>query len=103
MNRERALQVIRLEPTDRIPHWESLSNPDFEQLMTGIDPWEHPRRAEELGGRSGRGRRGPAEGWKVRLPPREQRARRLGLRASREAASAAHSPIGEGVDLSWLC
>ena len=31
----------------RIPHWEHLSNPDFEYLMTGIDPWEHPRIARQ--------------------------------------------------------
>lgn len=29
----------------RIPHWEHLSNPDFVQLATGIDPWEKPRSA----------------------------------------------------------
>lgn len=45
MDRERALRALRLEPTDRIPHWESLSNPDFEQLVTGIDPWQHPQLA----------------------------------------------------------
>ena len=47
MDRERALKAIRLEPTDRIPHWESLSNPAFEQRVTGIDPWEHPQRARQ--------------------------------------------------------
>ncbi|MFH0965484.1 MAG: uroporphyrinogen decarboxylase family protein [Planctomycetota bacterium] len=47
MRRERALAAIRLEPTDRIPHWESLSNPSFEQAHTGIDPWEHPRLARK--------------------------------------------------------
>ena len=47
MHRERALKVLNLEPVDRIPHWESLSNPDFEKLITGIDPYEHPRRAKE--------------------------------------------------------
>ena len=35
MDRERALKAIRLEPTDRIPHWESLSNPAFEEMITG--------------------------------------------------------------------
>lgn len=29
----------------RIPHWEALANPDFEQLVTGVDPWEKPRTA----------------------------------------------------------
>jgi hypothetical protein len=47
VDRERALKAIRLEPTDRIPHWESLSNPAFEKLMTGIDPWEHPQLARQ--------------------------------------------------------
>jgi hypothetical protein len=47
MNRQRALDAIRLLPTDRIPHWESLSNPRFEELVTGIDPWQHPRGARE--------------------------------------------------------
>jgi hypothetical protein len=28
-----------------MPHWEHLSNPDFERHMTGIDPWEKPRSA----------------------------------------------------------
>jgi hypothetical protein len=31
----------------RIPHWEHLSNPDFEQLMTRVNPWEHPRTARQ--------------------------------------------------------
>ena len=47
MNRQRALDSIFLKPTDRIPHWESLSNPAFEQRLTGIDPWGHPRLARE--------------------------------------------------------
>ena len=47
MDRERALKAMRLEPTDRIPHWESLSNPAFEERLTGIDPWEHPQRARQ--------------------------------------------------------
>lgn len=29
----------------RIPHWEHLSNPDFVELVTGIDPYEKPRTA----------------------------------------------------------
>jgi hypothetical protein len=45
MNRERGLKVFRGEPSDRIPHWEALSNPDFEKLVTGIDPWRHPQKA----------------------------------------------------------
>ena len=47
MNRARALKALNCQPTDRLPHWESLANPDFEQLATGIDPWEHPRLARE--------------------------------------------------------
>ena len=45
MNRNRALAAVRLEITDRIPHWESFSNPGFEQEITGIDPWRHPQAA----------------------------------------------------------
>lgn len=44
-SRERALRAIFLQETDRIPHWEFLANPDFEQELTGIDPREHPQRA----------------------------------------------------------
>jgi hypothetical protein len=29
----------------RIPHWEHMSNPDFIGLVSGIDPYEHPREA----------------------------------------------------------
>jgi len=29
----------------RIPHWEHMSNPDFVQHVTGIDPYEKPRSA----------------------------------------------------------
>src|SRR3989304_609041 len=47
MNRERALKACRLEPTDRIPHWEPLSHPDFVTAVTGIDYYDHPRRAIE--------------------------------------------------------
>lgn len=43
----RALRRIHLEPVDRIPHWEHLSNPDFVQHVTGIDPYEHPRAAAQ--------------------------------------------------------
>lgn len=45
MNPDRALKRILLQPVDRIPHWEHLSNPDFYGLMSGIDPYEHPRQA----------------------------------------------------------
>jgi hypothetical protein len=44
-SRERALKAINLEPTDRIPHYEFLSNPDFETELTGIDAYQHPLKA----------------------------------------------------------
>lgn len=47
MNRERALKAIRLEPTERIPHWEHFSCPEFQMAVTGIDPYEHPRQSME--------------------------------------------------------
>ena len=45
MNPDRALRRLRLQPVDRIPHWEHLSNPEFFRLMSGIDPYAHPRQA----------------------------------------------------------
>ena len=45
MNPDRALKRLRLEPVDRIPHWEHISNPDFYGLISGLDPYEHPRQA----------------------------------------------------------
>ncbi len=45
MRRERALKAANLQATDRIPHWEHFSNPAFEQMVTGIDPWQHPQQA----------------------------------------------------------
>jgi len=42
---QRALRRILLEPVDRIPHWEHLSNPDFLGLVAGVDPYEQPRTA----------------------------------------------------------
>jgi hypothetical protein len=42
---ERALRAIRLEETDHIPHWEIISNPDFERSITGIDPYQHPQQS----------------------------------------------------------
>lgn len=44
-SRARALAAFFLEPTDRIPHWEFLANPDFERQLTGIDPEKHPQKA----------------------------------------------------------
>jgi len=29
----------------RIPHWEHMSNPDFIELVSGVDPYEKPRTA----------------------------------------------------------
>jgi len=45
MNPDRALRRIMLQPVDRIPHWEHISNPDFYGAVSGIDPYEHPRQA----------------------------------------------------------
>jgi Uroporphyrinogen decarboxylase (URO-D) len=45
MNRERALKALRGEPADRIPHWEHFANPNFEEAVTGVDPYLHPRLA----------------------------------------------------------
>ncbi|MGD9519131.1 MAG: uroporphyrinogen decarboxylase family protein [Armatimonadota bacterium] len=45
MDPDRALRRLRGEPVDRIPHWEHLSNPEFLRLMSGLDPYEHPRQA----------------------------------------------------------
>lgn len=46
MNRERALKGFRCEPTDRIPQCEYFSNPEALRLLTGIDPYLHPQKAE---------------------------------------------------------
>ena len=45
VNPDRALKRFLLQPVDRIPHWEHISNPEFFRLMSGIDPYEHPRQA----------------------------------------------------------
>jgi len=47
MDPNRALKRIRLQPVDRIPHWEHFSNPDAFSLLSGIDAWEHPRLAAQ--------------------------------------------------------
>lgn len=47
MDKTRALKAFNLQPTDHIPMYEHFSNPDAEYLITGIDPWEHPRLARE--------------------------------------------------------
>jgi hypothetical protein len=39
----RASKAINLEETDKIPHWEFISNPDFEYSVTGVDPYIHPQ------------------------------------------------------------
>ncbi|MGQ9473469.1 MAG: uroporphyrinogen decarboxylase family protein [Candidatus Caldatribacteriaceae bacterium] len=44
-SRARAHAAFFLEPTDHIPHWEFLANPDFERQLTGIDPEVHPQKA----------------------------------------------------------
>jgi hypothetical protein len=38
------LAMMGLAPR-RIPHWEHMSNPDFVERVTGIDPYEKPRSA----------------------------------------------------------
>jgi len=45
MDTNRALRRLRLQPVDRIPHWEHFSNPDAFTLLSGIDAWQHPRQA----------------------------------------------------------
>jgi hypothetical protein len=45
MSRQRALDAIHLQPTDRIPQMECLQHPDFERALTGIDPYRHPQQA----------------------------------------------------------
>ncbi|MCE5240187.1 hypothetical protein LLH23_17125 [bacterium] len=47
MDPNRALKRIRLQPVDRIPHWEHFSNPDAFTLLSGIDAWQHPRLAAQ--------------------------------------------------------
>lgn len=46
MSRQLALKTINLQPTDRIGHWEMISNPDFQRAVTGIDPYDHPQQAK---------------------------------------------------------
>ena len=45
MSLERALRAIQRESTDRIPHWELISCPAFEQAVSGVDPSRHPQQA----------------------------------------------------------
>jgi len=40
-----AYQAMMGRAPRRIPQWEALHNPEFEQLVTGTDPWEKPRTA----------------------------------------------------------
>lgn len=42
---KRGLKALNLEHTDRIPHWEFISNPDFETELTGIDAYKYPQKA----------------------------------------------------------
>lgn len=44
-SKSRAKAAFFLQPTDRIPHWEFLANPEFELQLTGIDPALHPQKA----------------------------------------------------------
>jgi hypothetical protein len=45
MSRQRALAAVHLQPADRIPHLEIIQHPDFEQALTGLDPYQHPQQA----------------------------------------------------------
>lgn len=45
MGRERALRTLHLQPTDRVGRWEAVDCPEFEQALTGIDPYQQPRSA----------------------------------------------------------
>ncbi len=45
MSRQRALDAVHLQPTDRIPQMECLQHPEFERALTGIDPYQHPQKA----------------------------------------------------------
>ena len=47
MGREQsdAYQALMGRAPRRIPNWEPLANPYFEELVTGIDPWQKPRSA----------------------------------------------------------
>jgi hypothetical protein len=45
MNYSDAYLALTGQSPKRIPRWEHLSNPDFIQLVTGIDPWDKPRSA----------------------------------------------------------
>ena len=45
MSRRRALSAWHLEPTDRIPTFETVQHPEFERALTGIDPYAHPQQA----------------------------------------------------------
>ena len=40
-----AYQAMLCKAPRRIPNWEPLANPYFEELVTGIDPWQKPRSA----------------------------------------------------------
>ena len=40
-----AYQAMLCQAPRRIPNWEPLANPYFEELVTGIDPWQKPRTA----------------------------------------------------------
>ena len=45
MSRQRALAAFHLEPTDRIPDFETVQHPEFERTLTRIDPYQHPQQA----------------------------------------------------------
>ena len=45
MSRERALAAFHLDPTDRVPCFETVQHPEFERALTGIGPYAHPQQA----------------------------------------------------------
>ena len=45
MSYQRAIEAISLKKTDRIPHFESLDHPGYIQKLTGLDPFQNPRKA----------------------------------------------------------
>ena len=46
MGYKRALRAVNLEETDRIPSAELIANPEFEQYITGINPYQNPLKAK---------------------------------------------------------
>lgn len=45
MSYARALETIRLQPTDRVAQQETFDHPQFMQELVDYDPWEHAQQA----------------------------------------------------------